>query len=102
MSGPHVLPIQVKIDNSTSERFTIIDVFAADCTGLLYTITRTLYEMGLSVSLAKIATYLDQVVDVFYVADRDTDQKIADEERLLAIRDRLLGEISSLEARENG
>lgn len=102
MSGPHVLPTQVKIDNSTSERFTIIDVFAADCTGLLYTITRTLYEMGLSVSLAKIATYLDQVVDVFYVSDRDTDKKIADEERLLSIRDRLLGEISSLEARESG
>ena len=38
---------------------------------------------------AKIATYLDQVVDVFYVTDRQ-DQKIKDQQRLDAIRDRLL------------
>jgi [protein-PII] uridylyltransferase len=102
LSGPHVLPTQVRIDNSTSERYTIVDVFAEDRTGLLYTITHSLYELGLSVSLAKIATHLDQVVDVFYVTDRETDEKVADEDRILAIRARLLAEISALEEREIG
>ena len=61
---------QVNTDNSTSSRFTIIDVITLDRTGLLYAITRTLFEMELSVWRAKIGTYLDQVVDVFYVTDR--------------------------------
>ena len=64
------LRTQVNTDNSTSDRYTIIDVFTLDRTGLLYAITRTLFELGLSVWRAKIGTYLDQVVDVFYVTDQ--------------------------------
>jgi [protein-PII] uridylyltransferase len=79
------LPTRVVADNNTSDRFTVLDVFATDRTGLLYTITRALFELGLSVSVAKIATYLDQVVDVFYVTD-GAGQKIADEARLTEIR----------------
>ena len=91
------LPTQVRIDNSTSDRFTIIDVFAADRLGLLFTITRTLFDLGLSVSVAKIGTYLDQVVDVFYVSDA-AGRKIENEERIEAIRGRLFEEIETLEA----
>jgi [protein-PII] uridylyltransferase len=65
--------------------------------GLLYTITRTLFEMGLSVALAKIGTYLDQVVDVFYVTDQ-AGAKVLDEERWRQIRERLLEAISALDA----
>ncbi len=83
------LPTQVRIDNSTSENSTIIDVFAHDRTGLLYTIGRTLFELELSVRVAKIGTYLDQVVDVFYVTDC-AGRKIHDETRLHHIRQRLL------------
>ncbi|MBI3464718.1 MAG: [protein-PII] uridylyltransferase [Planctomycetes bacterium] len=94
---PTNLPTQVRVDNNTSDRYTTIDVFAADQQGLLYTITRTLFELGLSVSLAKIATHLDQVVDVFYVTDQ-FGQKVRDEGRLETIRHRLMGAIESLEA----
>ncbi len=90
------MPTQVRIDCATSEKFTIIDVFAHDRMGLLYTITRALFELGLSVGIAKIGTHLDQVVDVFYVTDQ-TGQKIVDEERLAAIRARLLKSIVDLE-----
>ena len=83
------LPTRVKIDNSTSDRFTIIDIFAHDRSGLLFTITRTIFELDLSVAVAKIGTYLDQVVDVFYVTDR-AGNKIDDEHRLQQIIDRLL------------
>ncbi len=83
------VPTRVNIDNSTSQRFTIIDIFTHDRTGLLYAITRTLFELGLSVGRAKIGTFLDQVVDVFYVTDRQ-DRKIKDERRFEEIRQRLL------------
>lgn len=83
------VPTRVNIDNSTSQRFTIIDIFTHDRTGLLYAITRTLFELGLSVGRAKIGTFLDQVVDVFYVTDRQ-ERKIKDESRLEEVRRRLL------------
>jgi [protein-PII] uridylyltransferase len=80
---------QVNIDNSTSQRFTIIDIFTHDRTGLLYAVARTLFELGLSVGRAKIGTFLDQVVDVFYVTDQQ-DRKIQDTARLEEIRRQLL------------
>ncbi|HEV2972311.1 MAG TPA: [protein-PII] uridylyltransferase [Pirellulales bacterium] len=94
--GLHAPPTRVRTDNSTSESFTILDIFASDRTGLLYTIARTIFELGLSVSLAKIGTYLDQVVDVFYVTDHE-GQKIDDEARLEQIRSQLLQAIEAFE-----
>jgi [protein-PII] uridylyltransferase len=81
--------VRVKTDNGTSDRYTIFDVFAYDRTGLLYAVTRTFFELGCSVWRAKISTYLDQVLDVFYVTDQD-NRKIEDEARLETIRQRLL------------
>ncbi len=95
----HAMPTHVRLDNSTSERFTIIDVFASDRMGLLYTITRKLFELGLSVSVAKIGTYLDQVVDVFYVTN-NRGQKIEDEGQLENIRGQLLEAIEKFEREE--
>jgi [protein-PII] uridylyltransferase len=89
-----VLPTQVRLDNSTSDWFTIIEVFTADRMGLLYAISRKLFELGLSVALAKIGTYLDQVVDVFYVSDQ-SGSKIVDEERLERIRAQLFEAIEA-------
>ncbi|MEX0675812.1 MAG: [protein-PII] uridylyltransferase [Pirellulales bacterium] len=89
------LPTRVLIDNSSSEAFTIIDVFAHDRMGLLYTIARTLFELELSVSVAKIGTYLDQVVDVFYVTDQPGG-KLTDEARLSQITGRLLEAINAM------
>jgi [protein-PII] uridylyltransferase len=85
-------PSRVTVDASSSERFTVIDVLANDRLGLLYTITRKLFELELSVAVAKIGTHLDQVVDVFYVTDRQ-GQKITAESRLHHIRDELLAAI---------
>jgi [protein-PII] uridylyltransferase len=94
-SGPSSdLPTRVVIDNDSSEHSTIVDVFAHDRRGLLYAISRELFAMGLSVVLAKIATHLDQVVDVFYVTD-ERGEKIRDGERLRTIRHRLVEHIES-------
>lgn len=82
------LPTQIRVDNSSSDRFTIVDVFAHDRLGLLYAITRTIFEQGLSVHVAKIGTHLDQVVDVFYVTDH-AGKKLLDESRITALRESL-------------
>jgi len=97
-------PTDVQIDNETSDRFTIIDVFADDRQGLLYVITNAIFRLGLSVHAARISTRLDQVADVFYVSDLD-GAKIVDGARLEAIRaslknglDRFLDEPSGEQA----
>lgn len=92
-------PTQIKIDNDTSDRYTVIDIFTADRMGLLYTISRALFLEGLSVSVAKIGTFLDQVVDVFYVT-AEGGGKIEDEGRLQAIRATLSREIEDLKKRD--
>lgn len=97
---PLAMPTQVRVDNSTSDRFTILDIFAADRTGLLYTIAKTIFQLGLSVAGARIGTYLDQVVDVFYVSDEE-GAKVEDEARLREIRQRLLADIDEFERQQN-
>ncbi len=99
-AGPGQLPSQVRVDNSTSQQFTILDIFAHDRRGLLYTIARTIFELGMSVHIAKIGTYLDQVVDVFYVTDQ-SGRKIVDERRLAEIRQRLLQALEVLETADS-
>ena len=88
-SGPvSDLPMRVVVDNESSDRFTVVDVFAHDRPGLLYAITSGLYELKLSVILAKIATHFDQVLDVFFVTEA-SGQKVHDSERLKLIRELL-------------
>ncbi len=94
---PVTAPAETRVhsDNSTSEAFTILDIFTADQPGLLYAISRTIFELGLSVGRAKIGTYLDQVADVFYVTDQ-AGHKVRDETRLDEIRRRLQEVIQGL------
>ena len=92
------LPTRVTIDNNTAEKFTLVATFAYDKMGLLYAIARTLFELNLSVSTAKIGTHLDQVVDVFYITDQRSGRKIFDEDRLTIIRQRLMTAIEEVEA----
>jgi [protein-PII] uridylyltransferase len=96
---PHSMqePTQVRFDNETSEKYTIIEVFTNDRQGLLYVIARTIFELGLSVSVGKIATSLDQVLDVFYVTDQ-SGHKVLDTARLDQIRQRLVDAIANFGA----
>jgi [protein-PII] uridylyltransferase len=74
----------VAVDNGVSRDYTVLDVYAADRIGLLFTITRCLYHLGLQIHLAKITTTLDQVLDVFYVTD-ERGAKVEDPARLRAM-----------------
>ena len=75
----------MRIDNETSDQYTIVDVFADDRQGLLYVITNAIFRFGLSVHAARISTRLDQVADVFYVTDHE-GKKYDDHAQLEAVR----------------
>lgn len=81
-------PQTVKIDNETSSFFTIIEVAAWDFPGLLYRITDALFRCRLDIWVAKIATYVDQVVDVFYVRNFE-GEKVDRPEEVQAVRQAL-------------
>jgi [protein-PII] uridylyltransferase len=83
---------EVRIDNETSDRYTIVDVFADDRQGLLYVITNAIFKQGLSVHAARISTRLDQVADVFYVTD-ERERKIEQPEQVERIRQGVWQEI---------
>ncbi|MBI5038272.1 MAG: [protein-PII] uridylyltransferase [Nitrospirae bacterium] len=89
---PITAPTQVEIDNESSDEFTIMDIFAADRQGLLYVITKTIHALGLSVYSSKIATHVDQIVDVFYVKDL-AGNKVTTPERIAEIKQQLLDAI---------
>ena len=91
------LETRAMIDNDTSDRCTVISVFAHDRPGLLYTITRTLFQLGLSVELAMIGSHFHQVVDVFYVTD-NAGQKIDAEAFQIEIQQRLLKDLAAFES----
>ncbi|MBI3352473.1 MAG: [protein-PII] uridylyltransferase [Nitrospirae bacterium] len=88
------IPPLVEIDNDTSDECTIIDIFASDRQGLLYVMTKAIFDLGLSVYSAKIATRLDQIVDVFYVKDQN-EGKVTQPERLREIKEKLLDVIDA-------
>jgi [protein-PII] uridylyltransferase len=60
---------QLRIDNNLADDASIVEVSGLDRPGLLYALLRALYELNLSVSAARIATFGERVVDVFHVTD---------------------------------
>ena len=85
----------VVVDNESSNFFTIIEVYCHDHVVLLYRITHTLFALGLDIHSARIATKVDQVVDVFYVRDLE-GQKIEDVGRVKEIKRSLLKQLKHL------
>jgi [protein-PII] uridylyltransferase len=84
-----VLPYRVKFDNATSQRYTVLSIYAYDRPGLLYALARAIARNDLAIHFAKISTSLDQAVDVFYVTYRDGG-RIEDPRQQAALRDQFL------------
>ena len=80
---------RVLIDNKASSRHTVIEVNGRDRPGLLYALTRALATLSLQVYAAKISTYGEQVVDVFYVKDL-FGMKVEHPSKVLAIHEGLI------------
>ena len=86
-------PPEIVFDDESSEAATVIEVYANDRVGLLYDITRTISELGLSVDYAKISTRADQVADAFYVRD-SKGRKVTDPGKLEKIETALVAAVS--------
>jgi [protein-PII] uridylyltransferase len=62
---------EILFDDRASPRHTIVEVFAKDRPGLLYTLAQALHELGLSIAVSKINTEGNRVADVFYLSELD-------------------------------
>ena len=62
---------KVVIDNDSSRHHSVVDVFTADRVGLLHTLSRTFFDLGLTVDLARITTEGHRAADAFYVRNRN-------------------------------
>ncbi len=80
---------RVLIDNKASRTHTVIEVNGRDRRGLLHDVTRALTETSVQISSAKVSTYGESVVDVFYVKDL-FGMKIEQAEKLKRIKAALL------------
>ena len=60
---------EVMIDNSMSNRYTVLQVTGLDRLGLLYELTTALSKLNLNIGSAHIITFGEKVVDSFYVTD---------------------------------
>lgn len=81
--------VKVNIDNEASGAATVLEVEGADRPALLFDIARAIFDLGLSISSAIVATYGERVADVFYVRDV-FGHKVTGKERLGAVEARLL------------
>lgn len=84
----HVTP-RVHINNTLSEKFTVIEVKGLDRTGLLSEITNAISDLSLNIASAHITTFGEKVIDTFYVTGLD-GQKITSTTKQANIQKRLL------------
>jgi len=82
------VPTEVVLDDRASPHHTIVEVFAKDRPGLLYTLAQAIHDLDLSIAISKINTEGTCVADVFYVQER-RGGKVAPGERFKEIAARL-------------
>ena len=84
---------KVKVDNETSERYTIVEVSTYDRLGVLYAITKVLLEMNTRLRRAIITTEGNRVIDSFYITDISY-KKITDKSFLERLSKKILSTIA--------
>ncbi len=84
------VPTELKIDNDVSRDFSVVDIITEDRPGTLYAIARTLFVEGLDIHRSKIASEANRAIDVFYVRDKATMERITDPARMAQLKARLL------------
>ena len=79
----------VLVDNSASNRFTVVEVNAQDRPALLHNLAEALFQSKALLHSAHIATYGERAVDTFYITDL-LGSKIESKTRLNALEKRLI------------
>ena len=79
---------RVDINNTLSNKFTVIEIEGLDRPGLLSEITASISALNLDIASAHVTTFGEKVIDVFYVTDL-TGAKINAPQRQSAITKKL-------------
>lgn len=79
----------IVVDNRASDKFTLLEVSGPNRPGELYRITRALGADGLAIHSAKISSYGQRYVDVFYLRD-GLGGKIESTDRLARVKTRVM------------
>ena len=93
---PAPIPTTVHVDNRGSERYSIVEVGAADRLGLLYAITRALHDLSLDIHLAKVDTLGREVVDAFYVL-RENGRRVEAPDEVERLERRVVEAVAALD-----
>ncbi len=95
--GGQPIELTVHVDNVGSDRYSIVEVSAADRPGLLYAITRTLNQLALDIHLAKVDTVGTEVVDAFYV-QRENGRRVEEPDEVERLRARVIEAVIALDS----
>lgn len=87
---------RVMIDNTSSDKYSVIEVHAPDLPGQLYRLTQRLADLGLHIHRAYIATEVELLIDVFYVLDT-SGNKVTDTALKEKIETMVLGDMGERE-----
>ena len=79
--GGDQLPIDIRTDVESSERFTLITISSLDTPGFLFSFTNALASIHVNIARATIRTHDDVVQDTFWLTD-SSGAKIEDDHRL--------------------
>ncbi len=94
---PAPIRTAVHVDNTGSDRYTIVEVNAADRLGLLYAITNALHSLSLDIHLAKVDTIGREVVDAFYVL-RENGRRVDEPDEIARLQRRVMEAVASLDS----
>lgn len=84
----------VVLDNELSTKSTVVEVTGLDRPGLLYALTTAIGKQNLNINSARIITYGEKAVDVFYVTDL-TGGKLLQPARQTKLKKDLLAVLTS-------
>ncbi len=89
------IEVSVTVDNDAAAAASVVEVRGPDALGFLYRVTRSLLQLRLDISHAKVATLGDEVIDSFYVVDR-RGNKLTDPTRIAELGRAVLFELARL------
>ncbi len=90
-------PSTVEVYHELSMQRTIVEIQAHDQIGLLYLLTKTIYDHGFDITFARIGTERGIAIDTFYI-ENVTKEATSDTGRLHALREALTAIVAPVPA----
>ena len=89
------IPTVIRLENTSSDFYTLLEIETEDRVGLLYMISQTLSELHLDIAIAKISTEKGAALDTFYLT-QDDNRKVLSEPHQQFISEQIRAAIRSL------